>query len=436
MELVFVWLLALAACASGEFLVLEPGNYREHFTEGFPGPWANGSGVGSVNASSFDWAIENLPLFECSDDDITAAYWYRAKVYKSHLVPTDYVDLRHVVSEFGPSVSWGGPYGTINAAAGHHISEGRWLRQRSYMDGLVRFWIGSQVGGVLSDGDETAAFEPGVGHFANGTRGAVGSTPYSSWILSAAVKVAAVRGDWALGTDVRGGTVGFADMLPLMVRWWEQRSLQLRVDCILANNGATTGPDTRCLDGNGPPILAPPAAGGPPAPAPVCYIMADGWDAMEGSVSGNGCRPTINAMMFDEALAIATVANATGNTTLGARFTHRAERVRSWYLRNMWNAQSKFFGVFKQGVELTGMGGCTASTLRNETDDGCCCVARGRNVGHYANFSVCPAADPGRPPDYPVTAWPCNATACAAHRNWPRPPPTSRTRRVCLPSWC
>ena len=39
---------------------------------------------------------------------------------------------------------WGGVYGSINAAAGHQITEGRWLRDRDYMDGLVRFWIGSQ----------------------------------------------------------------------------------------------------------------------------------------------------------------------------------------------------------------------------------------------------------------------------------------------------
>jgi hypothetical protein len=35
-------------------------------------------------------------------------------------------------------------YGTINAAAGHQITEGRWIRDRNYTAGLVRFWIGSQ----------------------------------------------------------------------------------------------------------------------------------------------------------------------------------------------------------------------------------------------------------------------------------------------------
>ena len=98
-----------------------------------------------MNQSSFEWAVSNLPLFNASDPDITEAYYFRAKTYKSHLVPTDWADITHVVSEFGPSVAWGGVYGTINAAAGHHLHEGRWLRDAAYMDGLARFWIGSQV---------------------------------------------------------------------------------------------------------------------------------------------------------------------------------------------------------------------------------------------------------------------------------------------------
>ena len=110
-------------------------------------------------------------------------------------------------SEFGPTVSWGGIYGTINAAAGHHLSEGRWLRDRSYMDGLARFWIGSQAMDQrfpASGNTSSGAFEPSIGHFANGTRGNTGSCPYSSWILTGALKVAAVKGDLTLGEDMHG----------------------------------------------------------------------------------------------------------------------------------------------------------------------------------------------------------------------------------------
>jgi hypothetical protein len=116
-------------------------------------------------------------------------------------------------------VHWGGVYGTINAAAGHHLSEGRWLRDRSYMDGLSRFWIGSQAPNPQAS--SPGAFEPGIGHFANGSRGQTGSCPYSSWILTGAVKSAVVKGDLGLGLDLRGSVVSLQDMLPQMVDWWE-----------------------------------------------------------------------------------------------------------------------------------------------------------------------------------------------------------------------
>eukprot|EP00935_MAST-01C_sp_MAST-1C-sp1_P001573 g1573.t1 len=368
-------------------------------------------GVGEVNQSSYEWAVENLPLFESSDDDLNQAYYYRAKSYKSHLVPTDWVDIKYVSSEFGPTVSWGGVYGTINAAAGHHLSEGRWIRDRSYMDGLARFWIGSQGNPTSSGNTSSGAFEPVQGHFANGTRGTFGACAYSSWILTGALKAAAVKGDFTLGKDMYGNPVTYADVLPEMVEWWEGRSLQLRPDCVLANNGSTrTDGDKRCLDE----IIN--------ASWPFCYEIADGWDAMEGSVSGNGCRPTVGAMMISEALAVATVANATGNATLGAKFTRRAEMVRDWYLEHLWNEESQFLGVYKEGLCYHGMGGCSVNGApMNKSDTMCCCVEPGQNVGHYANFSVCtprPPRSPGNktqclmqqntgPPERSFSNWPC-----------------------------
>lgn len=126
---------------------------------------------------------------------------------------------------------------------------------------------------------------------------------------------------------------------------------------------------------------------------------------MEGSVSGPGCRPTIGAMMWSEALAISTIANLTHNTSVGETFQRRADYIQAWYLANLWNPTSQFFGVYKQGAEFSGMGGCTSATLQNKTDPNCCCVTDPHPTGHYANFSTCP------PPSPPA---PGNATACAA----------------------
>ena len=66
------------------------------------------------------------PRFEVSDVDMQAAYYFRARAYKAHLMRTEWADIRHVVSEqctgFGDGSAmspegytcWGGAYGTIS----------------------------------------------------------------------------------------------------------------------------------------------------------------------------------------------------------------------------------------------------------------------------------------------------------------------------------
>lgn len=61
---------------------------------------------------------------------------------------------------------------------------------------------------------------------------------------------------------------------------------------------------------------------------------------MEGSVSGAGCRPTVNAQMYAEAIAIAEIARLAGNETLAATFTLRARWLRETYLELLCVASS------------------------------------------------------------------------------------------------
>ena len=68
------------------------------------------------------WAAAEVPLFECSDADITTAYYYRWRVFWLHLKR----DARYgyTLSEFLPRVGWSGPFGTINCPFGHQAAEG------------------------------------------------------------------------------------------------------------------------------------------------------------------------------------------------------------------------------------------------------------------------------------------------------------------------
>ena len=61
---------ALACCAVGAGRSWLTPLSLSHAGQGWPGPYSNGTGAGLVNASVFEWATENLPLFEISDPDI------------------------------------------------------------------------------------------------------------------------------------------------------------------------------------------------------------------------------------------------------------------------------------------------------------------------------------------------------------------------------
>jgi hypothetical protein len=74
-----------------------------------------------------------------------------------------------------------------------------------------------------------------------------------------------------------------------------------------------------------------------------------GTDAMEGSISGGGCRPSVNAMFYGNAMGIAALATELGETALATNFTQRAATIRKMYLRLLWNPEIEFFAVWKDG---------------------------------------------------------------------------------------
>ena len=106
------------------------------------GPYA-----GILNESR-SWVQQAVPRFECADADITTAYWYRWRLFHLHMA------LRPkrapgcgkqggcwVLTEFLQKVFWSGPHNTIVCPAGHHIMEGRWLRDARVVDDYARFWF-------------------------------------------------------------------------------------------------------------------------------------------------------------------------------------------------------------------------------------------------------------------------------------------------------
>jgi hypothetical protein len=91
-----------------------------------------------TNDKAIDWLSQNVPLFECPDSTLEKIYYYRWWTFRKHLKQTP---DGFVFTEFITPMKHGGKYNTISSALGHHIYEGRWLRNPQYIDEYINFWI-------------------------------------------------------------------------------------------------------------------------------------------------------------------------------------------------------------------------------------------------------------------------------------------------------
>lgn len=120
------------------------------------------------NAQAWNWMKRNVPAFECPDKAFEEIYWYRWWTYRKHIIqfPSSFA-----LSEFltKPPVS---------SAVGHHVMEGRWLRDKQYLDGDILYWLRGTNG------------KPYDVH------------KYSSWTVWAAYERYLVNGDEAFIVDL------------------------------------------------------------------------------------------------------------------------------------------------------------------------------------------------------------------------------------------
>src|SRR5688572_17848231 len=97
------------------------------------------------NAGAWDWMSGNVPLFECPDETIQRTYYYRWWTFRKHIKQTP---AGIIVTEFIEPVRHAGTYNSISCALGHHIAEGRWIRDGRILDEYTRFWFrGGENGG-------------------------------------------------------------------------------------------------------------------------------------------------------------------------------------------------------------------------------------------------------------------------------------------------
>lgn len=84
------------------------------------------------------WYEDRIPFFETADRQIEDIYYYRWKVFRAH--QRDLGARGFISTEFLDDVSWQlWPWASLNDATGFHIMEGRWLRDRRYVNDYINF---------------------------------------------------------------------------------------------------------------------------------------------------------------------------------------------------------------------------------------------------------------------------------------------------------
>ncbi|MBM2615809.1 discoidin domain-containing protein [Actinoplanes sp. LDG1-06] len=235
-----------------------------------------------------DWYEANIPFVDLPDDEIEKTYYYRWRTFKEALKYTGPKD-GWIVSEFLGPVGYSAPFGGIDAAAGHHIYEGRWLRDRRYLDDYLDYWL-------TGSGSEA---KPATENLNKNTTD--WAHQYSFWAVDAAVARAEVTGDWKF----------LIDRMPALERQYQGWKK--------TNFDATRG----------------------------VYWQTPVWDAMEFTASsyqsddpyhgGDGYRPTLNAYQYGDARALALLKRRTGDVAAARRYENEAAQLKAATDRVMWD---------------------------------------------------------------------------------------------------
>jgi hypothetical protein len=240
-----------------------------------------------------EWYEANIPFVDLPDREIEETYYYRWRVYKEALKYTT-PDSDYIVTEFLGPVGYAAPYGGIVAAAGHHVYEGRWLRDRRYLDDYLDYWLRGPGSGPKPKEDFVNANTDDWAH------------QYSFWAADAVFARASVTGDFAFALR----------RLPELQRQWDRWTPQFDSDLGL-------------------------------------YWQTPVWDAMEFTASsyqsddpyhgGDGFRPTINAYQYGDAVAIGRLARLTGDGRTAERYEARAAALRGALNARLWDPRHEFF---------------------------------------------------------------------------------------------
>jgi len=258
--------------------LLQPGQFRHYVT--YFNNMENENIVQAIpNANAWDWMKQNIPLFECPQQNFEEMFYYRWWTLRKHIKKTE---KGFVFTEFLVQRSYADKYNLIASALGHHIYESRWLHDQTYMDNNLRVWYRGNEGKPL----KKLRF-------------------YSSWNIDAIYNRYMVTGDATVLKEL------YPDLLNDYTEWEKEKK---------APNGLFWQFDVR--------------------------------DAMEETISGGrkekNPRPSINAYMYGNAVALAAIARMNGDATNEQWYTRKADSIKELSQQLLWNEKDAFFEVRKE----------------------------------------------------------------------------------------
>ncbi len=238
-----------------------------------------------------DWYIANIPFFDCSDRDITTTYYYRWDLLTKHLTYGS-PNSGYSFTEFIDRPFWSGAYGAISCPAGHQLYESRWLKSSRVANDYSKYWF------------RTAGAQP---------------RNYSTWLADSIWEVHKVHPDKEL----------LVSLLPDMVKnyvGWEERHFVKDVG-LFWQTGHDDGMEFN-------------------------INSRQTQDILRGAPS---YRPSFNAYMWADAMAISKIAKLVGNSELAKQYQAKADSLKERMIALMWDERRQFFfPVLKNDEERDG----------------------------------------------------------------------------------
>lgn len=254
--------------------------------------WLADSGLGQVldaptklrsetfwDNRDFDWYADNVPMFECPDPEITTTYYYRWDLLTKHLTYGS-TNSGYSFTEFIDRPFWSGAYGAISCPAGHQIYEARWLRDPRVARDYARYWL------------RTPGAQP---------------RNYSTWLADSI---------WA-SHQVHPNQAELIELLPDIIKnqeGWRARHFDSHVG-LFWQTGHDDGMEFN-------------------------INSRQSQDILRGAPS---YRPSFNAYMWSDMLAIARIAELAGKPDIANDYKARAEKLMETMFDKMWDPKRQFF---------------------------------------------------------------------------------------------